>query len=364
MFYTDVAIVGAGPAGLAASITAAETGMKVILIDESSRAGGQLPKQIHKFFGSKDNYAGIRGFRIARSMYQEVATSGTEIWLDSPVYGIWPNNVLAIMKDGKSTLLQAKKLIIATGASEKPLQFPGWTLPGVMGTGAVQTIVNIHRVLPGINFLIVGAGNVGMIVAYQLLQAGAEVVCIAEAAPNIGGWQVHADKILRAGVPLLTSHSIKEAHGSSEVEGAALVQLNESWQPIPGTETTVDVDTVCIAVGLIPLIEIPLLAGCKVVYIPELGGYVSLHDEMMQTTNHDIYVAGDASGIEEASVAMEEGRLAATAIAGELDYLSKDQLEDSQSKIGERLLELRSDPLGEKILAAKQRVIKERRNLP
>ena len=142
------------------------------------------------------------------------------------------------------------------------------------------------------------------------------------------------------------------------------MQLNERWQPIPGTETTVDIDTVCIAVGLIPLIEIPLLADCKVGYIPELGGYVPLHDEMMQTTNHDIYVIGDASGIEEASVAMEEGRLAATAIAGELGYLSKDQLEDSQRKIGEQLLELRSDPLGGKILAAKQRVIKERRNLP
>ncbi|MFQ6126783.1 MAG: NAD(P)/FAD-dependent oxidoreductase [Candidatus Heimdallarchaeota archaeon] len=364
MFYTDVAIVGAGPAGLAASITAAKTGMTVTLIDESSQAGGQLPKQIHKFFGSKDNYAGIRGFRIGQHMYKEATASGTEIWLDSPVYGIWPNNVLAIMKAGKCTLLRAKKLIIATGASEKPLQFPGWTLPGVMGTGAVQTMVNIHRVLPGNNFLIVGAGNVGMIVAYQLLQAGAEIGFIAEAMPDIGGWQVHADKILRAGVPILTSHSIKEAYGSSEVEGATLVQLNKKWQPIPGTETPVDADTICIAVGLIPLIEIALLAGCKVGYIPELGGYVPLHDEMMQTTNHDIYVAGDASGIEEASVAMEEGRLAATAIAGELGYLSKDQLEDLQSKIRERLLELRSYPLGGKILTAKHRVIMERRNLP
>lgn len=363
MLSTDVAIVGAGPAGLAAAITATKVGMKVTLIDEQAQPGGQLPKQIHKFFGSKNNYAGVRGYKIGQYMAEEAAARGTEMWVNSPVYGIWPNNVLAISKNGKNTLLHAKKLIIAAGASEKPLQFPGWTLPGVMGTGAVQTMVNIHRVLPGTKFLIVGAGNVGLIVSYQLLQAEAEVACIAEAMPDIGGWHVHADKVVRTGVPLLTSHTIKKAHGSSEVDGATLVQLNEQWQPISGTETTVDVDTVCIAVGLTPLIELPLLVGCKTIYVPALGGDVPVHDENMRTTTPDIYVAGDTSGIEEASVAMEEGRLAATSIAGDLGYFSKDQLEDSHKRIEEQLQELRFGPFGEKIRVAKQRIFSVMRNL-
>ena len=327
LYTTDVAIIGAGPAGLSAAITATEIGLNVTVIDEQSQAGGQLPKQIHKFFGSKDNYAGIRGYKIGQIMHEKAIANGTDIWLDSPVYGIWPNNVLAIVKGGKNTLLRAKKIIIAAGASEKPLYFPGWTLPGVIGTGAVQTMINIHRVLPGTNFLVIGAGNVGLIVTYQLLQAGANVACIVEAAPDIGGWRVHADKVIRSGVPLLTTHTIKMAHGSSEVEGVTLIQLDGRWQPISGTETYVDVDTVCIAVGLAPMIELPLLAGCKVCYISALGGYVPLHDEYLKTSNSDIFVAGDTSGIEEASVAMEEGRLAATKIAGQLNQLTKDQLD-------------------------------------
>jgi len=363
MLNTDFAIVGAGPAGLAAAITASKAGMKPVLIDEGTQAGGQLPKQIHKFFGSKENYAGVRGFRIGERMYEEAITCGTEIWLNSPVYGIWPNNILAIVKDGKSRLLQTKRLIIATGASEKPLQFPGWTLPGVMGTGAVQTMINIHRVLPGTKFLIVGAGNVGTIVAYQLLQAGAEVTCIAEAAPNIGGWQVHADKILRVGIPILTSHTIRDAQGSTEVESATLIQLDTSWQPISGTESTVDVDTICIAVGLTPLVELPLLAGCETIHVPALGGYVPVHNEVMQTTKLDTYVAGDASGIEEASVAMEEGRLAATAIANDLGFIKKEQYDDLRHQIESRLIELRHGPFGENIHSAKQQIINKMRNL-
>ena len=174
MEYTELAIVGGGPGGLSAAISAAKTGMKVTLIDEGSRAGGQLPKQIHKFFGSKEHYAGIRGFRIGELLFKEAIENNVDIWLNTPVYGIWPNNVLTLVRNNKSVVLQAKKIIFSTGASEKPLKFIGWTLPGVMGTGAVQTLVNVHRVLPGKKFLIIGAGNVGLIVAYQLLQAGAD----------------------------------------------------------------------------------------------------------------------------------------------------------------------------------------------
>jgi sarcosine oxidase, subunit alpha len=127
-------------------------------------------------------------------------------------------------------------MIIATGASEKFLGFPNNDLPGIYGAGAVQTLMNVYGVKPGNNVLMVGAGNIGLIVSYQLMQAGVNVEGIVEAAPRIGGYLVHASKIRRMGVPIYTSHTVKEAHGTDTLTGATIIQLDETWQPIPGTE--------------------------------------------------------------------------------------------------------------------------------
>ena len=149
-------------------------------------------------------------------------------------------------------LLKAKKIILCTGAIENPVFFPGWTLPGVMTAGAVQTLVNIYRVLPDTRFLMIGSGNVGLIISYQLLQAGAKVEAIVEAAPQIGGYQVHAAKVLRAGVPIYTKHTVKEVLGDGKVETAIITEVDSKWQPIKGTEKRLDVGAVCLAVGLSP----------------------------------------------------------------------------------------------------------------
>jgi len=349
----DLAVVGAGPAGLMAAIEAAKRGARVVLIDENAEAGGQLFKQIHKFFGSKDHYGGTRGFDIGKKLLREVEKCGIETWVKSIVFGIFEDNTLGIVKDGKSKLLKAQKIIFATGGSEKAINFPGWTLPGVLGAGAVQTLVNIHRVLPGRRFLMVGSGNVGLIVSYQLLQAGAEVCVVVEAAPRIGGYAVHAAKICRFGVPILTSHTVTEAHGKSEVEAATIVSVDQRGKPIPDTETDIEIDTICLAVGLSPLIELPVMAGCKTVYLPELGGHVPIHDENMRTTVPDIYVAGDLAGIGEASTAMEEGRLAGIGVLETLGCLTKDDAEELKIKIRDRLRNLCMGPFGEKKYRAK-----------
>ncbi len=356
---TDVAIVGAGSAGLSAAYQAASAGADVLVIDENARPGGQLFKQIHKFFGSKEHQAGTRGFAIGEQLLAKVEQSGAKVWLDSLVYGLLPDKSMGVISQGLNYSVKAKKIIIASGAKENYMAFPGSTLPGVMGAGAAQTMINVNRVLPGERILMVGSGNVGLIVSYQLMQAGAEVVGIVEGAPKIGGYGVHAGKIRRAGVPIYVGHTVDCVFGEEEVEGARIVAVDEKWNKIPGTEKTFDVDTVCLAVGLNPMTELVWMAGCKFDFIPSFGGHVPLHDENMETTVKGVYVAGDVTGVEEASSAMEEGNMAGVAAAEALGYLSAEEADKRKQQIMERLNTLRSGMFGAGRRTSKEKQIQD-----
>ncbi len=360
MRTTEIAVVGAGAAGMAAAIEAAKAGALVTLVDENERPGGQLFKQIHKFFGSEAHCAGTRGIQIGQELLREARDVGVEICLNTTVYGLFSDHCLGLICGDHTEDLDAKVILLATGASENPLAFPGWTLPGVMGAGAAQTLINIHRTLPGSRILMVGAGNVGLIVSYQLLQAGAEVVAVLEGLPYISGYGVHASKVRRAGVPVLTGHTILRVEGEKEVERAIIAEVDEAWRSIAGTEQMLEVDTVCLAVGLSPLAELAWMAGCQFIHIPQMGGWVPLHDENMQSTIPTIYVAGDLTGIEEASTAMEEGRLAGLAAAAALGYLSPEEGEKRKAEVRERLAMLRVGSFGEGRAWAKNQIIKAR----
>ena len=216
-----------------------------------------------------------------------------------------------------------------------------------MGAGAVQTMMNINRVRPGKRFLMIGSGNVGLVVGYQILQAGGELAGIVEALDHINGYRVHADKLRRAGVPFYLSHTVKEALGENEVEQAVIVRVDERFAPVPGTEITIDADTICLAVGLNPSVELARMAGAVFTHIPQLGGYIPLHDAYMMTTVDGLYVAGDVSGIEEASAAMETGKMAGTAAAARLGLISEEELDKEAKRIAERLEGLRSGRTGE-----------------
>jgi len=362
MIKKEAVIIGGGPSGLSAAVEAAKKGAEVLVVDENLRAGGQLFKQIHKFFGSSAHRAGIRGIDIASELLVEARECGVEVWLNSVAVGLFKEKKVAIKKklaDGseKLEIIQAKKIVIAAGASENAVRFKGWTLPGVMGAGAAQTMINVNRVLPGKRILMIGSGNVGLIVSYQLLQAGAEVVGVVEAAPQIGGYGVHAAKIKRAGVPIYISHTMIEARGDKGVEGAVICEVNDKWQPIKGTEKVFKVDTITIAAGLKPLIELAMMHDCKCSYIPQLGGWVPLHDENMESTYSGIYIVGDATGVEEANTALEEGRLAGIAIAEALKYVSLEDARKIKKGIWHRLNELRMGPFGEGRLLAKKNML-------
>lgn len=354
----EVVVVGGGPAGLSAAIEAAKAGAKVTLIDENNRPGGQLFKQIHRFFGSSDHKAGIRGYDIGKQLLEETKNLGVEVLLNTVVWGIFKDGLLGIRKEDKTEIIKAERILIATGASENRLSFPGWTLPGVMGAGAAQTMVNLHRVLPGKRVVMIGSGNVGLIVSYQLLQAGAKVLAIVEALPKIGGYLVHAAKVRRMGVPILTSHTILKAEGKNNVEKVTISKINRDFKPIKGSEKILKADLVCLAVGLEPLAELCWMANCKFFYSSILGGFVPLHNENMETTVPHLYVAGDVSGVEEASTAMEEGKLAGISIAESLGYISHKRAKQEKNLIRERLLSLRQGPFGEERKKEKEKIYK------
>jgi thioredoxin reductase len=344
---TELAVIGAGPAGLCAAVEAAKRGIEVTLIDENRSAGGQLFKQIHRFFGSEEHLAGIRGLEIGAMLLEDAKRYGVKVVLDTVVWGLFPDMRLGLSDGEKVSTLDAARIIVATGASENSLSFSGWTLPNIMGAGAAQTMINVNRVLPGKRVLIIGSGNVGLIVAFQLLQAGAEVIAVVEALPKVRGYQVHASKIVRMGIPILTNHTIIRAEGESYIERAVIAEIDENFKPLEGSEISLDIDLVCIAVGLRPLAELCWMGGMQFDYEPQLGGFIPLHDEFMETSIAGMYVAGDVSGVEEASTAMEEGKLAGVAAGLSLGKIDSGEGNRFMEETRERLRALRLGPFGD-----------------
>ncbi len=355
MKQTDIAVVGGGPAGLCAAMVAASAGCQVTLIDDNIRLGGQLVKQTHKFFGSKAHYCGVRGIDIARLLEEEVLRTRVELLLGTTVIGLYDDDVLGLADCSTFARLKYKTLVVATGATENTLLFENNDLPGIYGAGAVQTLMNVYGVRPGTRVLMVGSGNIGLIVSYQLIQAGIGVAAVIEALPTIGGYHVHAAKLVRLGIPILTRHTITAAIGRNWVTGAEICRVNRHLKPVRGTERRLKVDTICLAVGLTPASELLRMAGCRMIWIPELGGHVAWHDDNMRTSLHNVYVCGDASGIEEASTAMLEGRIAgahaAISLTGKTDGL-KEIIADAQTQLDA----IRQGPFGGKAACGKRQL--------
>jgi NADPH-dependent 2,4-dienoyl-CoA reductase/sulfur reductase-like enzyme/Fe-S-cluster-containing hydrogenase component 2/bacterioferritin-associated ferredoxin len=293
---TDVLIIGGGPAGITAALELAPHGVNVLIIDDKHRLGGKLVLQTHSFFGTvADCYAGTRGIDIATKLADEVEKHGNiRVMLNTIAVACYSDKKIGAVSGGEYLLIKPDKLLIAAGAREKALAFPGCDLPGVYGAGAFQTLVNRDLVRPSENLFIVGGGNVGLIAAYHAIQAGIGVVGLVEAMPEVGGYKVHQDKIKRLGVPVWTSHTVKCVNGSDRVESVTVCQVDESLRDIPGTERTYEADTVLVAVGLNPVDEL-----C----------------EQARRFGMDVHSAGDAFEIAEASAAIFSGRIAGRRMA-------------------------------------------------
>jgi sarcosine oxidase subunit alpha len=296
---TDVLIVGAGPAGLTAAIELGRLGVRTLILDDKDRPGGKLVLQTHKFFGSQEDCsAGTRGIDIATNLAAEVdELESVSTWLEATAVGVFSDRKVGVVRDGRYHLITPKVLLVAAGAREKQLPFPGHTLPGVYGAGAFQTLLNRDLVKPCRRLFVIGGGNVGLIAAYHAMQADIDVVGLVEAMPDVGGYHVHADKIRRLGVPVHLRHSVVAAHGEEHVDAITIAEVDSSFRVVEGTEKTFEVDTVLVAVGLSPLAD--FIAQAEEAGLP-------------------VHAAGDAAEIAEASAAMFGGKIEGLRIAREL----------------------------------------------
>ena len=301
----EVLIIGGGPAGLSAAQELGKAGVSALLVDDKDKLGGKLVLQTHRFFGSSEAvYAGTRGIDIAKKLEAQArAFPSIEIWENSTALAIFEDHSLGILREGRQyVLVQPQVLLVAAGARERSLAFPGNTLPGVYGAGAFQTLVNRDLVRPCENLFIVGGGNVGLIAGYHAIQAGIHVAGLVEAAPACGGYRVHLDKLVRSGVPVLTSHTVLEAIGEQRVERIRIARVDQDFKPTLSTVREYACDTILIAVGLDPVNE--FLRKAEEVGLP-------------------VYAAGDAQEIAEASAAIFQGGLLAPKSRNGLVKLSR-----------------------------------------
>ncbi|MFA5324776.1 MAG: FAD-dependent oxidoreductase [Bacteroidales bacterium] len=256
IFKTSVAIIGAGPAGLAVREELNKNGVDNLVIDNNSKIGGQFLMQTHQFFffEKEKRFGGMRGFDIAKTL---AGDSLDGIMLDSVVWDILQEKRLAIknIETQEIFYVDADHLVIATGAVPFMPAFKNDDVPGVYTAAVVQRMMNNEYTLLGKNILTVGAGNIGYLTSYQAMQAGANVKAIIEAMPYEGGFPVQANRVRRLGIPIMTSHLLLEAIPNKDKTGVvgAIIAKCENFKPVPGTEQRIDgIDCINICTGLLP----------------------------------------------------------------------------------------------------------------
>jgi glycine/D-amino acid oxidase-like deaminating enzyme/NADPH-dependent 2,4-dienoyl-CoA reductase/sulfur reductase-like enzyme/Fe-S-cluster-containing hydrogenase component 2/bacterioferritin-associated ferredoxin len=255
VYKTTVAVIGAGPAGLAAREELMKHQVATIVIDNNDKIGGQFLMQTHQFFffEKEKKFGGMRGFDIARTL---AGDDHGGIFLNSTVWDILEGGRIAVknIRTGEIYFVDAEYLIVATGAVPFMPAFENDDLPGVFTAAVVQKMMNNELTLLGKNILTVGAGNIGYLTSYQLMQAGARVKAILEAMPKEGGFPVQANRVRRLGIPILTSHILIKAIPNETRNGitGAVVAACRDFKPIPGTEKIIDgIDAINICTGLV-----------------------------------------------------------------------------------------------------------------
>jgi D-hydroxyproline dehydrogenase subunit alpha len=334
MTRTEVAVVGAGPGGLSAALAAAQAGSQVTLIEGYRRPGGQYYRQTAAEFRVIHP---MRHQREGEALWENVAAAGVGYLSDTIAWGAFEGNLLALYGPQAPGLLHARAIILATGAYDRPVAFPGWTLPGVMTAGAAQALLKQQRILPGKQILLAGTGPLQIVLAAELLRAGANVVGVLEGSRFFAKAISHAGALwrqwqrlneglssrlalMRAGVPFRPGWGIVAAHGTDQVESVTIAQLDSQWRHIQGSQKTLACDTLCVGYGFIPSNGLSRLLGAKQVWRPDLGGEVPQRDNRMQTSVPGVYVVGDGAGIGGGPLAMLEGRMAGFAAAAHIGH--------------------------------------------
>ncbi len=342
VYKTQVAIVGAGPAGLACREQLNAFGIDNLVIDSNPRIGGQFNMQTHQFFffEKEKKYGGMRGFDIAKTL---AGDNHDGILLNTTVWDILEGPRVAVKNfvTGQMAYIDAQFLVVATGAVPFMPAFENDDVPGVYTAAVFQKMMNQEHTLLGKRVLTVGAGNIGYLTSYQGMQAGATIKAIIEAMPREGGFPVQANRVRRLGIPIMTGYTLVRAIPNADHTGitGAVIARCENFKPIPGTEQVVDdIDIINICTGLVP--DNQLLTKGK-----ELFG-------------HHVYGVGDAVRIGEGTSAVLRGKQSAYEIAQELgirynydEYLdiSRQYIDSQQHPI--RILERPNLPTPERMAA-------------
>lgn len=332
-----IVVVGGGPAGIAAGLEAALAGAQVTLIEERQDLGGQYYKQMPSGWTVGARSRLDRQYEEGRELIAQLRRSGVEVLTSTLVWSIFQDHTLALTDGTAVWQCPYAKLILATGAGELPVALPGWTLPGVLTGGGAQSLATGQGVLVGRRILLAGVGPFQLRVAAQLIGAGAGIVAILDAANTwstarsaaraLAHWKQVRQAldyfaiVRRAGVRIFRGHLPTRIFGDGRVERVVASRVDDEWRPLPGTEVGFDVDAVCLTFGFVPSVELARLAGCRLDYRPDAGGWFVWHDANQATSVPDVLVAGEAGGVEGAAVALEEGRLAGLEAARQLGFV-------------------------------------------
>jgi NADPH-dependent 2,4-dienoyl-CoA reductase/sulfur reductase-like enzyme len=334
----DMLVIGAGPAGLTAAAVAAEAGLAVVLADERAKPGGQYYKQPSESAVLTEERLDAQ-YRQGRDLIARVTAAGVRVLPNVAIWGAFGPDHLLGTGSGERWTIRPRRLVLATGAYERGVPLPGWTLPGVMTTGAAQTLLRSNQVAPGTRVLISGNGPLNLQVAAELADAGVTVVALAElarvqpvrhaasavrmlrAAPDlVRDGAGYALSLARAQVPVLPGSAViaVESGADGTVRRATVARIGAGGQGVPGTGRTYAVDAVCVGFGFLPANEIARSLGCQHDY-DEASGYLRVAvDDTGRTSIPAIWAIGDSGGIEGARVAKAAGVLAGAAVAADL----------------------------------------------
>jgi sarcosine oxidase subunit alpha len=398
----DLLIIGAGPAGLAAGFEAASSGARVLIVDEAPEPGGRLPAQKHKKpHGYSDGAAEalelITRAESAGAKFQTGVTAWGLSWDKEHGWfaGICPvDRVTGSCPAG----IKARSVILALGAVQRPLVMPGWTMPGVITAGAAQTMVGLYNALPGERVLCVGLDPLCLAAAEAMAGAGAKVLgpvlppdnglqfgpvtpraAIQELA-RLADWAPSAllSAMARMGakMPELAARlypssglgiggfkpqlkkAALELMGNGRVRAARLAHLDSQGSAMPGDDIQYEVDAVVTSAGLRPLTDLAQVGGCRLVHIPQLGGWTVLHGPDQQTPREGLFVAGSSGGVEGAAVAQAQGRLAGMAAAHYLSLMDENTWMTAADQARQEIDSARKDslPFSEDINAGRSRM--------
>ena len=336
----EIAIVGAGPAGVSAAVAAARAGAKVALVDEGARTGGQFFRQPISSANGATPELLRHHFQRGRKLLDQLSHPNIQLHPETVVWNITAKRQLNLYHANRPLTLQAQRVILATGATERVAAFPGWTLPGVMTVGAAQSLLKSQGLIPGGRVVLAGSGPLLLAVARQLVDAGAQVAGVYEATHwwrwlrHAIHFQDHRDRLreglghwwrLRtAGVPFEFCSAVTRAEGDGHVSGVEVSCVDHAWQPRPGMKKMIGADTVCVSYGFVPATELARLAGCAHQFDPHIGAFITVTNEELETSVSGIYAAGEVRGIGGAEAALAEGRLAGLAAARSLGWEVKD----------------------------------------